>query len=93
MIEVIVTNLMVQVDNRILDHQSYTIEIESWEELIKRLENTEWTFTEEHEKYKGVLNKHTDNVANLKYDEFHLSFSQYGGRRTLMYIKDRVILN
>ncbi|WP_182006290.1 hypothetical protein [Priestia aryabhattai] len=93
MIEVIVTNLSVQLDNRIIDHQSYVVEIESWNELIKRLENTEWTFTEEYEKYKGIAPRHTDELANLKYDDYHLSYTQYGGQRTLMYIKDRVILN
>jgi hypothetical protein len=93
LIEVIVTNLSVQVDRRILDHQSYVIEVDSWEDLVKRLEDTEWTFTEEYEQHKGILHKNTDGVANLKYDDYHLSFSQYGGRRTLMYIKDRVIVN
>ncbi|WP_310876999.1 hypothetical protein [Priestia megaterium] len=92
MIEVIVTNLSLQVDRRILDHQSYVIEVDSWDDLVSKLKDTSWTFTDEHEKHKGILHRNTDEVANLKYDDYHLSFSQYGGRRVLMYIKDRVII-
>jgi len=91
MIEVIVTNLSLQVDNRILDHQSYVIEVESWNDLTDKLKDTQWTYGDEYEKHKGILLRGSE-ISNLVYNDYHLSFDQSRGIKTLMYIKGRVII-
>lgn len=93
MIEVIVTNLSVQLDNRIMDHQSYVIEVESWEDVINKLRDTTWTYTNESEKHRNILPRNSE-VLDLKYDDYHLSFYLNDETlKTLMYIKDRVKAN
>ncbi|MGG4434458.1 hypothetical protein AAXE64_07850 [Priestia megaterium] len=93
MIEVIVTNLSVQLDGRIMDHQSYIISVSSWKDLINKLRDTAWTYTNESDKYRNILPRNAE-VLDLKYDDYHLSFYLNDETlRTLMYVKDRVKVN
>jgi hypothetical protein len=61
MIKVIKTNLSI-VNDKIMDHQSYIEEEESWESFIEKVKS-------------GFLFSKTYSVPvdNIKYDDFHLS--------------------
>lgn len=74
MIQVIETNLSIDNDNIIRDHQSLIVEVEDWD-----------TYCKAFEKYNGKAvyfksktmpgNSISSNckISNLKYDEMHLS--------------------
>ena len=78
MIKVIETNLSVNLDGEIKDHQSRAIEIESWGEYIQEIINEE---SVERRSIIGSLHGKTipnnATVHNLKHDDFHLSYDLY----------------
>lgn len=78
MAKVIETNLSVQVDNTILDHQSRIIKVKSWDEYVNEIKNGE---TVVRNSYLGNLHGCTlpkqSKVENLIYDDIHLSCDVY----------------
>lgn len=81
--KIIKTNLSIA-NNKIMDHQSYVEEEESWENFIDKVKS-------------GFLfsKHHSVKVDNLKYDDFHLScdVDKDSGVQTkhFAYIEGRVI--
>lgn len=84
MIKIIKTNLSLQVNNEIIDHQSYIEKEESWEAFIEKAKS-------------GYLfsKRHSVQVENIIHDDFHLSCDVYNshGNHTkhLAYIEGRVL--
>lgn len=79
MIKVIETNLSVNLDGEIKDHQSRVIEVESWGGYIQEIINKE---SIERRSIIGSLHgktipSHDVNVHNLKHNDFHLSYDLY----------------
>lgn len=78
MIKVIETNLSVNLDGEIKDHQSRVIEVESWEEYVQEIRNEEFI---ERKSIIGNLHGKTIPsdviVDNLVYDDKHLSCDIY----------------
>jgi hypothetical protein len=81
--KIIKTNLSI-VNDKIMDHQSYVEEEESWESFIEKVKSG-FLFS----KNRSVT------VENIKYDEFHLScdVNKTSGIHTkhFAYIEGRVI--
>jgi len=73
MIKVIETNLSIDGENTIKDHQSRVIEVNSWEEYIQELKDAKAVH---RNSIIGSLHGNTiqsdSKVENLKYDDFHL---------------------
>ena len=73
---VIETNISYGYGEKIVDHQSRVIKVNSWEEYVATYENNS------PEKYTGTMFGHnfpsTCRVSNLQYDDFHLSCDIYG---------------
>ena len=78
MIRVIETNLFMDYENNIKDHQSRVIEIDSWEEFIDEIINAKTVL---RNSYIGSLHGNTIPrqaiVENLICDDFHLSCDVY----------------
>lgn len=78
MIKVIETNLSIDNENTIKDHQSRVIEVESWGGYIEEIMNEE---SIERKSVIGSLHGKTvpsyATVRNLIYDDFHLSYDIY----------------
>lgn len=78
MIKVIETNLSIDNENNIVDHQSRVIEVGSWEEFINEIKNAE---TVSRKSCIGNLHGSTiprqARVENLIYDDDHLSCDVY----------------
>lgn len=74
MVRVIETNLSMNDNNVIMDHQSRVIEVESWESYINEIRETKTVI---RQSILGNLHGSTvpreSNVHNLVFDEFHLS--------------------
>lgn len=78
MIKIIETNIILDKDNIMHDHQSRVIEVKSWDEYVNCYEkNIEMNKTEND--FKSVtglvecsLSKYGD-ITELKHDDFHLS--------------------
>jgi hypothetical protein len=84
MIKIIKTNLSIAND-KIMDHQSYVEDEESWESFIEKV------------KLGFLFSKnHSVKVGNIKYDDFHLScdVDKSSGLHTkhFAYIEGRVII-
>ncbi|MDD4779070.1 MAG: hypothetical protein PHT02_00505 [Tissierellia bacterium] len=73
MIKVIETNLSIQVDNTIIDHQSRVIEVESWKDYIEEIKSAKTVI---RNSVIGALHGATipkeAKIENLIYDDFHL---------------------
>ena len=78
MIKVIETNLSIDNNDNIADHQSRVIEVESWEEIINEIKECK---TVSRRSICGCLDGCTipkkSKVVNLKYDDIHLSCDVY----------------
>jgi len=78
MIKVIETNLSIDDDNNIKDHQSRIIEIESWENYIDEIKETK---TVVRKAYVGSMDGTTipkeAKIENFTHDDFHLSCDVY----------------
>lgn len=73
-IEVIETNLIIDEDNIIQDHQSRVVEVNSWDEYCKAYQN--YDGKEVFFKSKtmpGNSIKSNYKISKLKYDDIHLS--------------------
>lgn len=85
MIKIIKTNLSINKNNnKILDHQSYVEQEESWEAFIEKVKS-------------GYLfsKRHSVQVENIKYDDYHLSCdvikSSWYHTKHFAYIEGRMI--
>ena len=78
MIKVIETNLSLDDNDNIVDHQSRVIEVENWEEFINEIKVGK---TVSRKSIYGCLDGCTipreSKVVNLKYDNIHLSCDVY----------------
>jgi hypothetical protein len=78
MIKVIETNLSVDGENTIKDHQSRVIGIDSWDKYIQEIKDAKAVY---RSSIIGSLHGNTiqsdSKVKNLIYDEFHLSCDVY----------------
>lgn len=78
MIKVIETNLSMDYENNIRDHQSRVIEIDNWEEFVDEIKNAK---TVSRNSYIGSMDGCTiprqSKVENLIYDDLHLSCDIY----------------
>lgn len=74
MIRVIETNLSIDKDNIIRDHQSRIIEVEDWDTYCKTFEeyNGEAVYFKSKSMY-GYSIPPNCNITNLIYDDIHLS--------------------
>lgn len=73
-IEVIETNLIIDKNNIIRDHQSRVIEADSWDEYCKAHKNYDGKAVFFKSKVmKGNSIQSNCKISNLKYDEIHLS--------------------
>ena len=85
MIKVIETNLSIDNNDNIADHQSRVIEVESWEEFINEIKECK---TVSRKSICGCLDgcsiPRKSKIVNLKYDDIHLScnFYNYIGVKT-----------
>ena len=76
MIKVIETNLSVNPDNIIMDHQSRVIEVESWESYINEIkEGRSISRLDRYGSVNGCSFPIGCILDNLKFDEFHLSYN------------------
>lgn len=82
MIKIIETNLSIDENNIIRDHQSRVIEVDSWDEYIQEIKNSKAIY---RSSIIGSLHGNTiqndSKVENLIYDDFHLScdvINRYG---------------
>jgi len=81
MIKVIETNLSLQCDDSIIDHQSRVVEIDNWDNYINEFKECKAI---SRNSIIGCLNGYTlspkiSEIKNLKYDDFHLSCDVYIG--------------
>jgi len=78
MIKVIETNLSLDDNENIVDHQSRVIEVESWEDYIEEIKENISVF---RKSISGCLSGYTiskkSEISNIIYDEFHLSCDTY----------------
>jgi len=78
MIKVIETNMSVNLDGEIKDHQSRVIEVESWGSYIQEIMNEK---SAERRSVIGNLHGKTipsnATVYDLEHDDFHLSYVLY----------------
>ena len=78
MIQIIETNLFMDNNNNITDHQSRVIEVESWDKFIDEIKNCRCVM---RSAVLGSLYGNTvprsSKVENLIYDEKHLSCDIY----------------
>ena len=78
MIKVIETNLSIDNNDNIVDHQSRVIEVENWEDFINEIKECK---TISRKSICGCLDGCTipreSKVVNLKYDDIHLSCDVY----------------
>jgi len=79
MIKIIETNLSLDNNDNIVDHQSRVVEIENWNDYIKEIKECKSVF---RNSILGCLSGYTIstkqlNVENIKYDDFHLSYDIY----------------
>jgi len=78
MIKVIETNLSIDNNDNIADHQSRVIEVESWEKFINEIKEGK---TVSRMSICGCLDGCTipreSKVVNIKYDDIHLSCDVY----------------
>lgn len=73
-IEVIETNLIIDEDNIIQDHQSRVVEASSWDEYCKAYQNYDGKEVFFKSKtMSGSSIKSNCKISKLKYDEIHLS--------------------
>ena len=85
MIKVIETNLSLDYDDNIIDHQSRVIQVESWEDFINEIKESKTVI---RNSILGCLSGCTipkqSKVVNLKYDDKQLSCDIYNwiGRKT-----------
>ena len=79
MIKVIETNLSIDNNNNIADHQSRIIEVDSWDEYIKEIKEAKCVL---RMAILGVMQGCTipknAQVLDLKYDDAHLSCDVIG---------------
>jgi len=81
MIKVIETNLSLDYDDNIIDHQSRVVEVESWEDYINEIKEGISVF---RKSILGCLDGYTiptkqSRVENIICDDFHLSCDVYRG--------------
>ncbi|MEL3959506.1 hypothetical protein NST17_20350 [Caldifermentibacillus hisashii] len=85
MVKVIETNLSLQVNNDIIDHQSRVIEVDSWESYVNEIKECK-TVTRNSiiGNLHGTTLPRESRVDNLQYDDFHLQCDvyNYAGMRT-----------
>ena len=78
MIKIIETNLSLDGNGNIVDHQSRVIEIEIWEDYVNEIKENISVF---RKSILGCLNGYTipkkSEVSNIIYDDFHLSCNVY----------------
>ena len=78
MIKVIETNLSIDNNDNIVDHQSRVIEVESWEKFINEIKECKSMY---RNSILGCLDgcsiPRKSEVKNLKYDDYHLSCDIY----------------
>jgi len=85
MIKVIETNLSLDYDDNIIDHQSRVIQVESWDSFINEIKESKTII---RNSVLGCLSGCTipkqSKVVNLKYDDKQLSCDIYNwiGRKT-----------
>jgi hypothetical protein len=81
LVKIIETNLSVNED-KIMDHQSRIIEVDSWEGYIKEIK--EGYFVLRNGSMYGATLPKDSKVYSLRFDSFHLSYSIYDrlGRKT-----------
>lgn len=78
MIRVIETNLSMDYENNIKDHQSRVIEIDSWEEFIDEIINAKTVLRNSSiGSLHGCTIPRQSKVENLIYDDIHLSCDVY----------------
>lgn len=75
MVKVIETNLSLQADDSIIDHQSRVIEVGSWDEYVNEIKEGE-TINRDGTMY-GVSIPRESRIKNFKSDDFHLSCDIY----------------
>lgn len=74
MIQVIETNLSIDKDNIIRDHQSRIVEVEDWDTYCKEYENYNGGCVEFYsETMPGVTLTSNCKITELEYDDIHLS--------------------
>ena len=79
MIKIIETNLSLDNNDNIVDHQSRVVEIENWNDYIEEIKKCKSVF---RNSILGCFSGYTIstkqlNVKNLKYDDLHLSGDIY----------------
>lgn len=94
MVRVIETNLSVNDDDKIIDHQSRVIEVETWESYIDEILEAKTVI---RQSLYGNLHGNTiprgAKIRNMVYDDFHLRCDIYSatGMKTkkLAYLVDK----
>jgi len=78
MIKVIETNLSLDSNENIVDHQSWVIEVENWEDYVNEIKENISVF---RKSILGCLSGYTipkkSEISNIIYDDFHLSCDIY----------------
>jgi len=78
MIKVIETNLSLDNNDNIADHQSRVIEVESWEEFINEIKECKTVIRKSiYGCLDGCTIPRESKIVNLKYDDIHLSCDVY----------------
>ena len=85
MTKIIETNLSLDNDNNIVDHQSRVIKIENWEDYINEIKESKTVIRNSILGCMyGCSIPRESEIENLKYDDNHLSCDVYNwfGRKT-----------
>jgi hypothetical protein len=85
MIKVIETNLYLDHEDNIKDHQSRVIEVESWDDFINEVKEAKCITRSAYlGSMYGVTIPRSAKVENLIYDDFHLACDvyNYAGQKT-----------
>ena len=80
MIKIIETNLSVDGENTIKDHQSRVIEVDSWDEYIQEIKTSKTVVRNSVlGSLHGTTIAHNAKVVNLTYDDCHLDCDVING--------------
>jgi hypothetical protein len=78
LVKVIETNLSLQVNNEIIDHQSRVIEVDNWKEYIDEIREAKTVIRKSAIGYmEGSSIPRNAEIEDLVFDEFHLSCTIY----------------